>query len=49
MCEYLITETGRYIAYAEGGLFAAWEIAEWLGEAVIAHSLTTMSIILGVI
>lgn len=31
----LLCESGRVIVYAEKGLFAALEIAEWLGEVVL--------------
>ena len=45
--EYLLTEAGRYIAYADGGLSAAIDIARMVGEKIVESGLPTMLSLLG--
>ena len=41
--EYLVTEAGRYIAYVGSeGLWAALDIARFLGEKVVESGLASM-------
>ena len=51
MNEYLVTETGRIIAYAQNswGLFSAMDTARMLGEEVVKVGLTVVASLVAVV